>query len=209
MQLSIPEAARRELDVTWALIASPGQREAGIKRNRNTTTLPPLRTGGICPLPPWGSQAQDIPSPTQGPALAAGVTLQPGNTLPGPQWHSQPPCSAAASAPTSSRSPVLLQHLPYHITAAGVTIMITPFFPDTPFREERWTHISCCLGPQDQQKCPAQISSTPLLQQLRALTWRPYGLYFLTIHSCTSSTNLLLFPFLVLFTAHADPYHLL
>lgn len=83
-----------------------------------------------------------------------------------------------------------------------------PLLPRHPFQRGKMNSHLLLLG-QDQQKCPAQISSTPLLQQLRALTWRPYGLYFLTIHSCTSSTNLLLFPFLVLFTAHADPYHLL
>lgn len=131
--------------------------------------------------------------------------LQPGDTA-RTMVALQPVCSETASAPTSPHSPLLLHYLPYHITAPGVTDVITPPSSQAPLSERKDELTSSPAAWDHRTSRSAQHIPAPLLLQLGALTLRPYGLCCLTTHSCTSSTNLLLFPFLVLFTAHADPW---
>lgn len=170
----------------------PGQREASTKCNRNTTPLPSLRAGSShCHHP--------------GPCTCCSSDCSLG-TLPGPWWHSSlsaqrqpqlPPHHTAHSCSTISHT----------MSQPLESLMWSPPPPSQAPLSERKDELTSSPAAWDHRTSrSAQHIPAPLLLQLGALTLRPYGLCCLTTHSCTSSTNLLLFPFLVLFTAHADPW---
>lgn len=170
----------------------PGQREASTKCNRNTTPLPSLRAGSShCHHPgPCTCCSSDCSLGTlcQDHGGTAACLLR----------------DSLSSYLTTQPTPAPLSPIPCHSPWSHWCDHPPP--SQAPLSERKDELTSSPAAWDHRTSRSAQHIPAPLLLQLGALTLRPYGLCCLTTHSCTSSTNLLLFPFLVLFTAHADPW---